>query len=47
MIRPNVVSGELKLPITEEVSDWIVIGRNREILFVETEDWRMLAASTP
>jgi hypothetical protein len=47
MIRPTVVSCELKLPISKGVSDWIEIGRSRETLYVETEDWRVPAASTP
>jgi hypothetical protein len=45
MTQPNVVSGGLKLPITREESDWIEIARSRETSFVETEDWRVLAAS--
>jgi hypothetical protein len=47
MIRPTVVFCGLKLPITEGVSDWIEIAPNRETLFVETEDWRVPAASMP
>jgi hypothetical protein len=47
MIRPTVVFCGLKLPITKGVSDWIEIGRSRETLFVEIEDWRVPAASMP